>query len=1087
MPDTKFKYRWLRLTGLLILTAFAAAGAGDLNDLKQQWKTSRPILDKIKQQPRRYKDAVSKMNLLGRVREVAKSKGREKSVPDTIHVLAIKAQFQLDNDTNTTGDGHFDYSGNGQPMYIGGDWRNGHNLDYEPPHDSLYIHNQMLALRNYYLKISGGRLWIEFEQWPKADTSAYTLPHQMSFYSDFYNGGENWGAGLYVLLRDAVDAAGSDPGNCSFSTGSGAAKVPKAVMIFHAGSCWQTDPYGADIPSVFLQMDSSSPIIVKAGADTIYEGIIDAETQSQDGMVLGSQGEIAHEFGHQLGLPDLYDYSMYSAGLGEWELMSYGSWNMNAYVPPHLSAWCKVFLGWSQLKTLKPGDDIQVAFKWVADSNSLNNIVKIPINSHEYYLIENRRAWVDPNSAITDSASAESNGARVWRNGVLIKVNDYDMSLPFELDAGGLLVWHVDDDLIAQRWADNSLETGDVKAIYLLEADHVQDLQRWGGSPYSTYASPYDAYYAGNNDRLDDGSDPASVANDGSYTHISISGITAPSENMSARVKVGWSLPGFPYDLGQKVDWNSPNYAVLGDTVVLIISGNDGRVYAIKSNGQGLFNKDTILIWPNDTVKIRAEFARVNGNIYSSPAVGDVNKDGRPEVFVSSAYSSTKGYIWGFSFDTLNVQYLTDSSNEYSLNLAVSLGGFPDSTHGPIFSSPTLADINGDDTLEIMVACDDDSLYAWHYDGRRVTGFPKYLAMETRATPSIANLTGSSDSSEIAILSGDSRVFGINGSGQDIPGFPALGPWVDWVTASTAIGDINRDGSPEIVACPKNQVTVLDNLGRTVSGWPVLHVQTAIASPALGDLDGDGYLEIVAAIGTKLYAYNYNGTLISGFPRVISESLNVQSSPVTADVDNDGLPEIIIGSPDGRVYAFNGNGTNAAGFPLTAGGKILSTPMLADLDGDSSDIELAVGCDDGHLYVWSIGSPVNASLNNWPMFCGNQAHTGFLNWDPALHPLPARSGELINNAYVYPNPARGEKAFVRFYLDNASGIDVKIFNLAGELVRQYSQPGLALSENEVVWDLKNPREMASGVYIIRVEANDGIVAKVKICKAAVIK
>ena len=67
---------------------------------------------------------------------------------------------------------------------------------------------------------------------------------------------------------------------------------------------------------------------------------------------------------------------------------------------------------------------------------------------------------------------------------------------------------------------------------------------------------------------------------------------------------------------------------------------------------------------------------------------------------------------------------------------------------------------------------------------------------------------------------------------------------------------------------------------------------------------------------------------------MISESLNVQSSPVTADVDNDGLPEIVIGSPDGRVYAFNGNGTNAAGFPLTVGGKILSTPLLADLDGD---------------------------------------------------------------------------------------------------------------------------------------------------------
>ena len=152
--------------------------------------------------------------------------------------------------------------------------------------------------------------------------------------------------------------------------------------------------------------------------------------------------------------------------------------------------------------------------------------------------------------------------------------------------------------------------------------------------------------------------------------------------------------------------------------------------------------------------------------------------------------------------------------------------------------------------------------------------------------------------------------------------------------------------------------------------------------------------------------------------------------------------------------------------------------------GTTSDIELAVGCDDGNLYVWSIGSPVAASRLNWPMFCGNQAHTGFLNWDPALHALPAKSGVLIKNAYVYPSPAKGKKAVIRFYLENEAEVNVKIFNLAGELVREYSQLGQALTENEVAWSLEY---IASGVYIIRVEANDGAMVKTKICKAAVIK
>ena len=60
-------------------------------------------------------------------------------------------------------------------------------------------------------------------------------------------------------------------------------------------------------------------------------------------------GVFCHEFGHVLGLPDLYDTDNSSEGLGQWCLMASGSWGGNGsspQTPTHMSAWCKQKLGW---------------------------------------------------------------------------------------------------------------------------------------------------------------------------------------------------------------------------------------------------------------------------------------------------------------------------------------------------------------------------------------------------------------------------------------------------------------------------------------------------------------------------------------------------------------------------------------------------------------------------------------------------------------------------------------------------------------------------------------------------------------------
>ena len=60
----------------------------------------------------------------------------------------------------------------------------------------------------------------------------------------------------------------------------------------------------------------------------------------------GQLGVFSHEFGHFLGLPDLYDTSYRSFGIGELVPDGRRSWNGNGKQPARMSAWCLSTLGW---------------------------------------------------------------------------------------------------------------------------------------------------------------------------------------------------------------------------------------------------------------------------------------------------------------------------------------------------------------------------------------------------------------------------------------------------------------------------------------------------------------------------------------------------------------------------------------------------------------------------------------------------------------------------------------------------------------------------------------------------------------------
>ena len=71
-------------------------------------------------------------------------------------------------------------------------------------------------------------------------------------------------------------------------------------------------------------------------------------------------GTIAHETGHTFGLPDLYDTSGNTEGIGEWGIMGSGNYT-KANSPAGFDAWSRAELGWVTLDTLTASQTVTLA------------------------------------------------------------------------------------------------------------------------------------------------------------------------------------------------------------------------------------------------------------------------------------------------------------------------------------------------------------------------------------------------------------------------------------------------------------------------------------------------------------------------------------------------------------------------------------------------------------------------------------------------------------------------------------------------------------------------------------------------------
>lgn len=222
---------------------------------------------------------------------------------------------------------------------------------------------------------------------------------------------------------------------------------------------------------------------------------------------VATMGIMVHEMGHSVfNLPDLYDISSASYGIGIWSSMSYGSWGQKVGdsapgdTPVALDAWSRVALGWVTPTT--PTSGSTATFNSAAGSSG--NVIKLPTSTNnEYFLVENRQK------------------------------EGYDQGLTYLIYTstyGGLAVWHIDDNVGSAR-LNNDNANASHKRVDIVGAVGDSKIDN-----KTNYGQATNLYYSGNVTVVNDLTTPSSRLYSGLLSGVEVSEVSISQPAMTAKV-----------------------------------------------------------------------------------------------------------------------------------------------------------------------------------------------------------------------------------------------------------------------------------------------------------------------------------------------------------------------------------------------------------------------------------------------------------------------------------------------------------------------------------------------------------------------
>ncbi len=405
-------------------------------------------------------------------------------------------------------------------------------------------------------------------------------------------------------------------------------------------------------------------------------------------------------------------------------------------------------------------------------------------------------------------------------------------------------------------------------------------------------------------------------------------------------------------------------------------------------------------------------------DITSTPAIGDVNGDGKNDIIFLTA----AGFLFGWDVKT----------------------GDPLWRQIEIFNSgqtsPMLADVNNDGIKDIVVLSDSSMMFI--YDGqtggiirREILG-----GVISEMTPLVADLTGNGKM-DVVVCSEDGGVHFLYNAGFESD-FDRYTEYVEGPLYASPVLYKAKDFAPMVVvASYAGKAYFIDGKSRTKKTVDLVEktgkAHLIAGAPAVGDITGDGIPEVivqsnvpqyVSAIdvtkfdvlwtyfveptppaGLKhnaspivadltgngigdVFVVSANGSILglrgkTGYPAgellwktQLPETKRMISSPAAYDFDKDGLLDFVIATEDGKIIVVKSN-TRRKEFEILADIKasntpITSSPLIADIFGIGK-LQILFANSMDALQIVETDAKIITNLAVWPMFLGGPEHTGF--------------------------------------------------------------------------------------------------------------
>ena len=948
---------------------------------------------------------------------------------DTLKILAIMVNFQEDKDGTTFGNGKFG-------SIYSTDY--GNSILDPLPHDKQYFEDHLTFVKNYFDKVSKGNLYIEFTVLPDTFSVSKTMRNYSPVPgSDSLTNVADFSVEAWTLADQIYP--GFDFSSYNLFT------------VFHAGVGRDISLPGSignerDLPSVYLSEksfkniygESFEGIPVSGGSFKITNSMIMPETESRElATIVGTalfqitiNGLLAASIGSHLGLPDLFDTETGLSAIGRFGLMDgQGIFAYNGTYPPEPSPWSKIYLGWAEPVTIDlENSDINIVTDLAAELGD-TVILKVPLNSSEYYLIENRARDANKDgsvvtyrvdgSTITRTFTKDTTGYYSFDvdslSGVVLDVDEFDWAVP----GNGIVIWHIDENVIDEKLVSNKINTDKYRrGVDVEEADGVQDIgeifRTILGDEVIGEGTELDFWFSSNSaglysNRFAKDTRPNTLTNTGANSLITIKDFSDISNKMSFKIEYGDSI------IKPVMNFHFPNRLSTGFLSAAVLNG---KVYYIN-----IVNLFDLFITDGENI-----ITQVNNFTSSKP---------------SSIVTDNVLYIFGNH--NKPKYWMTDGGivNSGTFNLP-----------SEDYTSPVINLNKGD--YEVSFGTDSGKIYTY-----TLGGLPDIA-------PALKNVKDLGNDYKLLKLAMDNEYFAViaspnNGlSPEQIPLFVSTG------------GNVSLDGNqPVDIALTKSRlgkyiavVLTRENNIFIIEGNKIINkfkVESSfpLQGFSLTDLKGDGNNYILINNGKKIEAYNFNGASADNFSVDISTDFGLERAPITADIEGDAKPEVISISWDGVLYAIDGGkGNMIPGFPISIGAITQVTPVLYNYNGKTY---LAAANSDGLLAAWSISS-VEGNLS-WSEENGNRQNTSFID--------AASTSNIVNEflpesrAYNYPNPVYGNTTNIRYYVSEDANINIKMFDLAGDFVAELNDVAQGGMDNETVWDVSG---IQSGVYFARIEA-----------------